>query len=90
MNDPTPLAYLDSAGARAHAIVPLTWYMLLVSILVCVIISWVLLRALRSVQANGGAEETRSVPVQEGESGVHWCGPWSRSLPSLARRHIPP
>jgi cytochrome c oxidase subunit II len=72
MNTATPLAYLDSAGLRAHAIVPLTWYMLIVSILVCVIIGWVLLRALRSVQANGGDEETRSVPVQEGESGAHW------------------
>jgi len=72
MNSSTPLAYLDSAGERAHAIVPLTWYMLIVSILVCVIIAWVLLRALRSAQANGGDDETRAVPVQEGESGVHW------------------
>src|ERR1700710_1729420 len=72
MNGSTPLAYLDSAGPRAHAIVPLTWYMLIVSILVCVIITWILLRSLRGVQGNGGDAETRSVPIEEGHSGVHW------------------
>jgi cytochrome c oxidase subunit 2 len=72
MIDSTPLAYLDSAGPRAHAIVPLTWYMLIVSILVCVIVGWVLWQAVRRAQANGGDAETRSVPVQEGHSGVHW------------------
>jgi cytochrome c oxidase subunit 2 len=72
MNLSTPLSYLDSAGPRAGAILPLTWYMLIVSILVCVIIGWVLVRALRGVRANGGDEETRSVSVEEGASGMHW------------------
>jgi cytochrome c oxidase subunit 2 len=72
MNLSTPLSYLDSAGPRAGAILPLTWYMLIVSILVCVIIGWVLVRALRGVRANGGDAETRSVSVEEGASGMHW------------------
>jgi len=67
-----PLSYLTSAGLRAHAIVPLTWYMLSVSILVCLIIAWVLWRAVSAARANGGDEETRSVPVEEGPSGAHW------------------
>jgi cytochrome c oxidase subunit 2 len=72
MNTSTPLSYLDSAGPRAGAILPLTWYMLVVSILVCVIIGWVLLWALRTSRANGGAEETRAVSVEQGVSGIHW------------------
>ena len=72
MNGAAPLAYLDSAGPRAGAIVPLTWYMLIVSILVCVIIGWLLLRALRSAQGSGGAAETRAVAVAEGPSGLLW------------------
>ncbi|HEX3835907.1 MAG TPA: cytochrome c oxidase subunit II [Steroidobacteraceae bacterium] len=72
MNTATPLGYLDSAGTRADAILPLTWYMLIVSILVCVIIGWILVRALRRSRANGGDEETRAVAVEEGPSGTHW------------------
>ena len=72
MNLATPASYLDSAGARADAILPLTWYMLSVSIIVCVVIGWILLWALRRARANGGDEETRAVGVEEGASGLHW------------------
>lgn len=72
MSFSTPLSYLDSAGPRAGTIVPLTWYMLIVSVLVCVIIAWVLLRAMRGVRGNGGDAETRAVAVEEGPSGTHW------------------
>jgi cytochrome c oxidase subunit II len=72
MNAATPLGYLDAAGPRADAILPLTWYMLIVSILVCVIIAWVLIRAVRGARANGGDQETRAVSIEEGPSGVHW------------------
>ncbi|HEY1899017.1 MAG TPA: cytochrome c oxidase subunit II [Steroidobacteraceae bacterium] len=68
----SPAGYLNSAGPRAGAIVPLTWYMLIVSILVCVIIGWVLWRAVRAARANGGDAETRAVAVEEGANGVHW------------------
>jgi cytochrome c oxidase subunit 2 len=72
MNFSTPTSYLDSAGPRADAILPLTWYMLIVSVIVCVVIAWVLLRALRGARANGGDAETRAVSVEAGPSGVHW------------------
>jgi cytochrome c oxidase subunit 2 len=72
MNFSTPTSYLDSAGPRADAILPLTWYMLIVSVVVCVVIGWVLLRALRAARANGGDDETRAVSVEAGPSGVHW------------------
>lgn len=72
MNLSTSTSYLDSAGARADAILPLTWYMLILSILVCVVIGWVLVRALRGARGNGGDAETRAVTVEEGESGMHW------------------
>ncbi|HEV2702270.1 MAG TPA: cytochrome c oxidase subunit II [Steroidobacteraceae bacterium] len=68
----TPLGYLDAAGTRADAIVSLTWYMLIVSIAVCVIIGWLLLRGYREVRGNGGAAETRAVAVAEGPDGSRW------------------
>lgn len=72
MNISTSTSYLDSAGARADAILPLTWYMLIVSILVCVVIGWVLVRVVRAARANGGDAETRAIAVEEGPSGTHW------------------
>jgi cytochrome c oxidase subunit II len=72
MSTAAPLGYLDSAGPRAGAILPLTWYMLIVSILVCVIIGWILWRALRTSKSSGGADETRAVAIEQGASGTHW------------------
>lgn len=43
----TPLSYLDSSGAQAGAILPLTWFLLLVSIAVCLVIGYLLWRAVR-------------------------------------------
>ncbi len=85
MSTSTPLGYLDAAGSRADAILPLTWYMLIVSILVCVVIGWVLVRALRASRGNGGADETRAVAVEEGPSGMNWIrnGLLASSLPLL-------
>ncbi len=78
-----PLAYLTSAGERAGAIVPLTWFTLLVSIMVCIVIAALLWRAVRRAQSNGGASETRAVPVEAGESGVRWIstGLWISAVP---------
>ena len=37
----SPLSYLDSAaGPRAQATLPLTWFMLVVSVTVCIIIGF--------------------------------------------------
>ncbi len=40
-----PAGYLTSAGERARAIVPLTWFTLIVSILVCMVIATLLWQA---------------------------------------------
>jgi len=70
----TPLGYLDAAGTRAHSILPLTWTMLIISIVVCVVIGCLLWIAVRRAQASGGSLETRAVPVESGESGTRWIG----------------
>lgn len=67
-----PLGYLDSAGQRAHAIVPLTWFTLSVSILVCVVIAILLWQGVRRARVSGGPEETRAVPVTRGANGLRW------------------
>jgi cytochrome c oxidase subunit II len=72
VNDAAPLGYLDAAGARAHWILPLTCATLLISIAVCVVIGWLLWRAVRGAQANGGALETQSAPIQRGAEGTRW------------------
>ena len=68
----TPLGYLTADGARAAHIVPLTWYMLIVSILVCVVIGVMLWHGVRRARANGGDAETRAMPVARGSKGSHW------------------
>ena len=68
----TPLSYLGADGQRAHAILPLTWFTLGVSILVCLIIGIILWMAVRRTRASGGDSETRAIPVQRGRSGLHW------------------
>ncbi len=42
-----PLGYLDSHGARADATLPLTWFLLLLSTAVCLVIAWMLWRSVR-------------------------------------------
>ncbi len=74
MNGLTPLGYLDSAGERAHSILSLTWFTLIVSILVCVIIAALLWMGVTRARANGGAAETRAVPVERGPTALRWIG----------------
>ncbi|WP_116812201.1 cytochrome c oxidase subunit II [Steroidobacter cummioxidans] len=69
-----PLSYLDAAGRRAAAVLPLTWAVIAISALVCLIIALVLWRAVVRARANGGAAETRAVPVTRGGNGVRWIG----------------
>lgn len=78
-----PLAYLNAAGERAGAIVPLTWFTLGVSILVCLIIATLLWMAVRRASGRGGASETRAVPVERGASGLRWItlGLWLSAVP---------
>ena len=66
-----PLGYLDAAGRRADIVLPLTWFTLIVSILVCLIIAallWIGVRRRRSA-ASG---DIRSVPIQRGGDGLRW------------------
>lgn len=72
MNTATPLSYLESAGERAHAIVPLTWFTLSVSIIVCIVIALLLWSAVRRACANGGAAETRAAALTADRRGTRW------------------
>ncbi len=67
-----PLGYLTADGQRAHAILPLTWFTLIVSIVVCVVIGVLLWGGVRRAHSSGGDTETRAIPVQRGKSGLHW------------------
>jgi len=69
-----PLGYLDAAGQRAQIILPLTWFTLGVSILVCVIIAILLWAGVRRARLSGGAEQTRTVEVLRGSPGMRWIG----------------
>ena len=68
----TPLSYLSSAGTRADITLPLTWLTLIISMLVCLIISVLLWRAVRRARTSGGAEATRAAPIERGPEGVRW------------------
>ena len=69
-----PLGYLDAAGQRAQIILPLTWFTLGVSILVCLIIAILLWAGVRRARLSGGAEETRTAAVLRGSPGMKWIG----------------
>jgi cytochrome c oxidase subunit II len=69
-----PLGYLDAAGQRAQIILPLTWFTLGVSILVCVIIASLVYVGVRRARVSGGAEQTRTAEVLRGNPGMQWIG----------------
>jgi cytochrome c oxidase subunit II len=52
--------------------VPLTWFTLIVSILVCLIIAWILWAAARRARASGGAAETRAATLSDNREGARW------------------
>jgi cytochrome c oxidase subunit 2 len=70
----SPLGYLsDAAGTRAQAILPLTWFMLIVSIIVCVVIAtllWIAVR--RGRPAPVPASAAAIAPVEAGPPGDRW------------------
>lgn len=67
-----PLAYLTASGPRAAHTAPLTWFMLIVSILVCLIVAVLLWIASRRSHGTGGAAATIAVPVGRGADGLRW------------------
>ena len=70
----SPLSYLDSAGARANQILPLTRFTLLVAITVCVVIGILLWIAVRRSRPLDRAIGMRAVPIERGGSGLRWIG----------------
>jgi|SRR5579863_30727 len=72
MTSRVPLSYLQAAGERAHAILPLTWFTLLVSIIVCAVIGVLLWLAVRRAASSGGAAETRAIALTEAGGGMRW------------------
>jgi cytochrome c oxidase subunit II len=68
----TPLGYLDGAGVRADHILPLTWFTLLVSIVVCMVIGVLLWLSVRKAKGFGDAATTRAVAVEQGADGRRW------------------
>jgi cytochrome c oxidase subunit II len=69
---PIPLGYLDAAGERAQITLPLTWFTLIISIIVCLVIATLLWLGARRAQISGGAAETRAVEVTRGGNGLKW------------------
>jgi cytochrome c oxidase subunit 2 len=53
-----PLGYLDGNGPRADATLPLTWFLLLLSVAVCLVIAFLLWRAVRR-----GAAPAQGLPA---------------------------
>ncbi len=66
------LGYLDALGPQAQIILPLTWFTLIVSVLVCCVIAALLWVAVRRARVSGGALETREAPIERGASGINW------------------
>ena len=67
----TPLGYLDAAGTRAQTILPLTWFTIVVSVVVCVIIGVLLWIAVRR-GTSGSEVDIRRVPVSRTGNGLRW------------------
>ena len=68
----TPLTYLTASGPRAAHTAPLTWFTLIVSILVCLIVILLVWVASGRSHGAGGAAETVAVPVERGADGFPW------------------
>jgi len=69
-----PLGYLDAMGERAGAVLSLTWFTLIVSIVVCVVIAVLLWLGIRRGHSTTGADWSVPMPVQRGGSGLRWIG----------------
>jgi cytochrome c oxidase subunit II len=69
-----PLSYLDAAGRRAEAILPLTWLTLIISIVVCVVIGVLLWLAVRRARPADAGVPLRDIPLQRPGRGMRWIG----------------
>ncbi len=82
----SPLGYLDGAGPRAHAVLPLTWFTLVVSVVVCLIITVLLWLAVRRTRPGDDGKDMRAIPIERGANGIRWIttGLLLSALPLLA------
>lgn len=68
-----PLGYLSGSGAHSAWVTPLLWYMLIVSILVCVIIALLVAWSVLKRGAPGtAAGDIEAIPVERTEAGLRW------------------
>jgi cytochrome c oxidase subunit II len=67
----TPLSFLSAAGDRAGTILPLTWFTLIVSIVVCVVIAILLYLGVSRRRVRQTAE-IKQVPVTQSPGGLRW------------------
>jgi cytochrome c oxidase subunit II len=67
-----PLSFLSASGERAARIVPLTWFTLIVSVVVCIVIATLVWIAARRAAPTGLASAMSEIPVARGASGVRW------------------
>jgi cytochrome c oxidase subunit II len=65
----SPLGYLDAAGTRADVILPLTWFTIIVSTVVCAVIAALLWAGIRRRHTTA---DIRSVPIERGGNGLRW------------------
>jgi cytochrome c oxidase subunit 2 len=75
----SPFGYLDSSGPRAAEIVPLTWFTLAVSVVVCIVVGVLLWHGIRRTRAgadsgrpSAASPDMRSMPIETGASGMRW------------------
>lgn len=68
----SPLGYLDAAGPRAHSILPLTWFTLTVSIIVCIVVGVLLWIAVRRYRPRDAALDMKAIPIERGGDGLRW------------------
>ena len=96
-----PMTFLRSFGSKADLVLPLTWGLTAISILVIVIVSALLLRALYASPALA-AKPNQPLPVERPSGGLAWIyvgtaisasccsalqyGPWSLWRGRTARR----
>jgi cytochrome c oxidase subunit 2 len=65
-----PLGYLTAAGTRADVILPLTWFTIVVSTVVCIVIAVLLWAGIR--RRHTSLTDIGSVPVERGGNGLRW------------------
>lgn len=76
------LDYLTSSGERAAIVVPLTWYLLIVSITVCCVIGVLLWAGVRRTRRHGPEVEPRAVAVDRSDPGLHWIK-WGLAISAI-------